>query len=285
MNTLYISDLDGTLLQPNVELSARTVRILNDLIRQGVHFTVATARSIASVRPILKDVSIRLPVILMNGVCIYDLAKSEYLKVETFSSESTERLMSIISNHRLKGFAYTMRDGVMSTYYEDLSNRALKDFYEERVRLYQKPFIRVEDFQDLAGEPLIYFTVMDVKENLDLIYPYVADAPDLNSVMYKDNYTPDIWYLEIYSKNASKYHAVQYLKKYLGAASVTCFGDNRNDLPLFQACDYKIAVANAVEELKAQADTITSSNTEDGVALWLQFNAIKVPEEASKKPQ
>ena len=119
MNNLYISDLDGTLLQPNVELSGRTVRILNELIEQGVHFTVATARSIASVRPILRDVSIQLPIILMNGVCIYDLAKSEYLKVETFSKESTELLMSIISNHKLKGFAYSKKEGVMSTFYEE----------------------------------------------------------------------------------------------------------------------------------------------------------------------
>ena len=275
MNTLYISDLDGTLLQPNVELSARTIRILNELIGQGVPFTVATARSIASVRPILRSVSIQLPIILMNGVCIYDLAKGEYLKVETFSKESTALLMSIISSHKLKGFAYTMKRGVMSTYYEELSNRALRDFYEERVRLYNKPFTRIEDFSSLAEEPLIYFTVMDTKENLELVSSVVENTPDLNSVMYKDNYSTDIWYLEIFSKNASKYHAVTYLREYLGAKHITCFGDNRNDLSLFEASDYRLAVANAVEELRERADAVIDSNINDGVALWLKFNAIK----------
>ncbi len=274
MKTLYISDLDGTLLQPNVELSKRTVNIINSLIHQGVNFTVATARSIASVRTILKDVNMKLPIILMNGVCIYDLSKNEYIKVETFSKESTKQLLSIISSHKLKGFAYTMKDGIMSTYYEELSNRALRDFYEERVTLYKKPFQQLEDFKLLADEPLIYFTVMDVKENLELIYPYVANTPDLNCVMYKDNYTPDIWYLEVFSKHASKYHAVKYLREYLGADTITCFGDNRNDLPLFEACDYRIAVANAVEELKARADEVIDSNKRDGVALWMRFNAI-----------
>lgn len=275
MKHLYISDLDGTLLQPNVELSGRTVRILNKLIDQGVHFTVATARSIASVQPILRNVSIQLPIILMNGVCIYDLAKEEYLKVETFSKDSTELLMSLISNHRLKGFAYTMKDGVLSTYYEELSNRALRDFYEERVRLYRKSFIKIEDFGSLTKEPLIYFTVMDVKENLELVHSVVDGIPDLNSVMYKDNYSADIWYLEIFSKNASKYHAVSYLREQLGAEYITCFGDNRNDLSLFQASDYRLAVANAVEELKAKADAVIDSNINDGVALWLLFNAKK----------
>ena len=63
MRTLYISDLDGTLLGPNVMLSERTVRILNNLMSQGVLFTVATARSIASVKYILKDLEITLPII------------------------------------------------------------------------------------------------------------------------------------------------------------------------------------------------------------------------------
>ncbi len=275
MKHLYISDLDGTLLQPNVELSGRTVHILNELIGQGVSFTVATARSIASVRTILRNVSIQLPVILMNGVCIYDLAKEEYLKVETIPRESAELLLSIISRHKLKGFAYTMKNGRMSTYYEELSNRALRDFLEERVRLYQKPFIKVEDFASLKEEPLIYFTAMDTKENLELIYPIVKDIPDLNSVMYKDNYSTDIWYLELFSSNASKYHAVSFLQKYLGAEYITCFGDNRNDFALFQASNYKLAVANAVEELKVRADEVIASNRDDGVALWMKFNAVK----------
>lgn len=279
MNTLYISDLDGTLLQPNVELSKRTVTILNSLINQGTHFTVATARSIASVRPILKNVDIKLPVILMNGVCIYDFTKEEYLKVETFSKSSADLLLSIISTHKLKGFAYTMQDGIMSTYYEDLNNRALREFYEERVKLYRKPFLQVKDFSELAEEPLIYFTIMDVKENLDLIYPVLQQVTDLNHVLYKDNYSPDIWYLEIFSKQASKYHAVKYLRSYLGSENVVCFGDNRNDLPLFEASDYRIAVANAIEDLKEKADQVVAANTQDGVPLWLQFNALKPFEE------
>lgn len=275
MKKLYISDLDGTLLQPNVELSKRTVTILNDLVAQGLLFTVATARSIASVRPIMKNVSLNLPVILMNGVCIYDLSKGEYINIEYFSKESTKLLMSIISKYRLKGFAYTLKDGIMSTYYEELSNRALRDFHDERVKLYNKPFLKINDFAELSEEPLIYFTLMDVKENLDHIYPILEQTPDLNCVMYKDNYSPDIWYLEIFSKHASKYHAVQFLRKHLKVDTITCFGDNRNDLPLFEASDRRFAVANAVEELKEKADEIIDRNTNDGVAVWLKLNAFK----------
>jgi len=142
MKTLYISDLDGTLLHPNVELSEKSIRIINELIEQGMLFSVATARSIASVKPILEKVSISVPIILMNGVGIYDLHKNDYIKVEVFPRESIDLLMDVIRSNHLKGFAYTINNGVMSTYYEDLSTKALQDFYQERVDRYQKKFIQ-----------------------------------------------------------------------------------------------------------------------------------------------
>lgn len=272
MKTLYISDLDGTLLHPNVELSHKTISILNELIGQGMLFTVATARSIASVKTILKNVTVSVPIILMNGVCIYDLSKNDYVKVETFPPKSIEMLMSVIKSHKLKGFAYTIKDGVMSTYYEDLSSQALQDFYQERVDRYQKQFIQIDDFTSLSNEPLIYFSLLDQKEYLEPIFHIFESIPDLNCTFYKDNYSPDLWYLETYSKTASKYHAVQFLRSYLKLDTIVCFGDNRNDLPLFEASDCKIAVGNAVPELRAKADLIIGNNYDDGVATWLKHN-------------
>ena len=109
MKTLYVSDLDGTLLQPNVTLSKRTIAILNELIKQGMLFSVATARTIASVKPILQGVAVPMPIILMNGVCIYDLTTQKYIKVEEFNEKSKEILLSIIKEYHLQGFAYAVK--------------------------------------------------------------------------------------------------------------------------------------------------------------------------------
>ena len=270
MKTLYISDLDGTLLQPSVTLSPNTIEILNSLIEKGVLFSVATARSIASVKPILREVNVSVPVILMNGVCIYDLKKEEYIKVETLPKSSIQKLMEVIQEYKLKGFAYTIKNGIMSTYYEDLNSPALKSFYQERVDLYQKRFTQIDNFSLLTDEPLIYFSLLDQYDNLEHIYNTVKVIPDLNCVFYKDNYSPDLWYLETYHKTASKYHGVQFLRSYLNLDKVVCFGDNRNDFPLFEASDHRLAVRNAVPDLIAKADQIIGANTEDGVAIWLK---------------
>ncbi len=67
--TLYISDLDGTLLGDDAELSPLTLATLHDLLLDGLLFTVASARSSASIRRVLRGLPLRLPVIEFNGGC------------------------------------------------------------------------------------------------------------------------------------------------------------------------------------------------------------------------
>lgn len=270
--TLYISDLDGTLLNNDVMLTDRTINILNSLIDNGLLFTVATARTIASVKYILKDLNLNLPIIMMNGVCIYDPVKEEYIRVEALNKEELRLLISVIEENHLKGFMYSINNQKLATYYEDIINKSQKDFFEERVVKYNKKFTRVDKFSMLMDEPVIYFSLMDYKEKLYDVHCLVEKLPNINSVFYKDNYSQDIWYLEIFSKQASKYHAVQFLRSYLSIDYVVGFGDNQNDMALYKACDKFYAVENAIEELKRKADGVIGRNTEDGVALWLKQN-------------
>ena len=75
--------------------------------------------------------------------------------------------------------------------------------------------------------------------------------------------------MEIYSGRASKGSGVRKLKALCKAERVVVFGDNYNDMDMFQAADEGYAVENAVEELKAAATGVIGSNREDGVAKWL----------------
>ncbi|MDE6833583.1 MAG: HAD family hydrolase, partial [Ruminococcus sp.] len=68
---LYITDLDGTLLDSSGKVSVNTVKIINSLIGNGIYFTFATARSVYSAKPITAGININVPCILMNGVSIY----------------------------------------------------------------------------------------------------------------------------------------------------------------------------------------------------------------------
>jgi hydroxymethylpyrimidine pyrophosphatase-like HAD family hydrolase len=97
----------------------------------------------------------------------------------------------------------------------------------------------------------------------------IKDIPGLDVITYKDAYSTDLWFLEIYNHTASKYHAVQFLRQEHGFDHIVGFGDNINDIPLFAACDKKLAVKNALPELKNMADAVIDSNENDGVVKWL----------------
>jgi hydroxymethylpyrimidine pyrophosphatase-like HAD family hydrolase len=88
--------------------------------------------------------------------------------------------------------------------------------------------------------------------------------------MYKDIYSSDLWYLEIHNDRATKQNGTIYLREVCGFDRVVGFGDNLNDLPLYAACDVRVAVENAKDEVKNAADFICDTNENDGVVKWIE---------------
>ena len=62
--TLYVSDLDGTLLNSRDEISPHSLWIINGLIEKGMKFTYATARSLSSASKVTRGLSLHIPVII-----------------------------------------------------------------------------------------------------------------------------------------------------------------------------------------------------------------------------
>lgn len=263
--TLFLSDLDGTLLNQEALLSPYTIKELNRLISQNIHFSIATARTAATVVKILKQIPIQDPVILMNGVCIYDLNLQNYIHIEQIPSASRQFLLDTLARFQLSGFLYVIENNQLSTYYERIGTHEAEAFMQERIHKFGKVFTKVDSLSDCLSKNLVYYSVSGSRELLETVYHTLSHDSSLHIEFYRDIYRLDDWYLEICSKNASKYNAVQYLRKHYNYNPVIGFGDNLNDLPLFRACDTCFAVANAREEVKEQASGIIEANTEDGV--------------------
>jgi len=271
MKTLYISDLDGTLLNSSAELSEYTINTLNALISDGVYFSVATARTAATSAVMLERVAVNVPIILMNGVLIYDLQKKNYIKKDILSRSAAEQIIGILKQTGQSGLMYTLDNGEMTVYYERLGTKYLRDFVEERVLRYNKKFTQTDDFAEVEAD-IIYFTFMDSGDNIRQIYDAVKNINGINTEMYRDIYSEDFWYLEIFSETASKYNAAQFLRSEYGFDKIVGFGDNLNDIPLFKACDECYAVGNAKNEVKEKATAVIGSNGGDGVAKWMEGN-------------
>ncbi|HEY3426480.1 MAG TPA: HAD-IIB family hydrolase, partial [Negativicutes bacterium] len=236
--SLYISDLDGTLLNHNKEISEFARKTINTLIANGVNFSIATARTAASTTKILLGLDINIPAILMNGAAIYDIANSKYIKTEAIPQEMAYAILEILRKHQMTSFMYAFSDNKLQVYYEILNTLALQDYYDEHVIKYAKSFEQVSCFSSkIIDNKVIYFTLMDTHERLAGVVRDVKTLPGIDMVLSNDVYVDNLWYLEIYGKNASKYNAVNYIRDYCGFDRIIGFGDNINDLPLLNACD------------------------------------------------
>lgn len=270
MKTLYISDLDGTLLNGAAQLSSYTIEAINSLIQKGIHFSIATARTASTVSKILAPIEFQVPVVLMNGVILYDMAEKKYLNTWYLPSDMVDFIINTTSGHNLTGFLYEIKDNALTTYYERLINQGMTEYYTERKFQFQKTFIQTEGFIEADREQVIYYALLDKMEALLPAYEIFKNTPGLATAFYRDIYAPDgLWFLEVFSDRGTKYNAVKALREQFGYEKIVCFGDNLNDLPMFKACDESCAVANAKDEVKAAASHIIESNAEDGVAKWL----------------
>lgn len=271
IKTLYISDLDGTLLDPAGEITEKTTEIINSLADKGLNFTFATARTIYSASVIAAGLNISTPCILMNGVCLYDLKKQKYVSIESVSKKLSERVFSIFEEHGAEYFMFRICGEKLTTYYTELTERVMAGFAEDRQKNYGKPFIQCCDMRDVTDGEAVYFTAMSGYDKLLPVRNAVIETEGLDCAFYEDTYTGK-WYLEIFSSGASKANGIKKLREIYGYDKVVCFGDNLNDLSMFEQSDVRIAVANAKDEVKAAADIVIGSNDRDGVAEYLIQN-------------
>lgn len=269
MKTLYISDLDGTLLNSSAKLSEFSKNALVELSNREIYFTVATARSPYSVRSILNGIPISVPCILMNGVLTYDIMTNTFVEVNEIMPQAFRTVLSAIREEKLSCFIYFVKDNKLSSYYESILNANMQAFYDERKNKYGRSFVRVDKLEDIVPSGIIYFTMLYTREELLPLYERVSEVPNISCSFYKDVYSEKLWYLEIFSSRATKYNSTLRLKEQYGFDRIVGFGDSHNDIPLFNACDECYAVENAADELKAYADGILGSNDSDSVAKFM----------------
>ncbi len=277
-DTLFITDLDGTLLTPDAVLPDGAVELARELHKMGVHLTYATARTIRSAAFILAGLPFSEPVSLMNGVLMRDMNEGRYVEGNLLPAEAVEKILSVGGDP----FVYTLtEDDELFTAYRRLANPYMEDFVQERVDKYGKPFRQMEDFRLLLEENqrIIYCCYLDTDDRLRPVYEAIcalrndAGEPMVKCAYYSDHYRPGLWYLEVFSTGASKGNVCRRLRELTGRQVIVCFGDNNNDLPMFAESDYAFAVERAVDAVKEAADAVIPG--EIGVLEFIRNHVIQ----------
>lgn len=268
--TLYLSDLDGTLLRSDQTLSARTCATVDRIVRAGVHFSYATARSIDTAARVTRGIGVDIPVIVHNGAFIVDSVTRRPLWSAKFTPEEEEAVYSAFLERGLFPLTYAVIDGKNRfSYISEKCGKAQWEFVLTRMG-YEDDRRAREIFSPdgaLDGDVYYFACIGDSERQLSPVYERLKDR--FRCIFSRDIYTDAPW-LEILPQGVSKATAAEKLRDLLGCKRIVCFGDAVNDLPMFEAADEKYAVANAAPELKKLATAVIGANDDDAVAAWLE---------------
>lgn len=265
--TLYVSDLDGTLMHKDLKISDFSVRTINALVEKGVAFTYATARSISSAGTITKDLKLKLPVITRNGAVLADNTTGKIIEKALFTEKEVEMLKDMLPELPKTGFVSCyFGDDMKKVFAGSLHTDELQGYLD-----YYKDDPSVATVSDLSemfmGNPG-YVTIIGDKDEIEPLYNRTREYNGWECLFQKDIYRDEYW-LEIAPRNSTKAKSILKLKEEYGFDKLIVFGDSVNDIPMFKIADEAYAVSNAVDELKALATDIIGNNEEDAVAVYL----------------
>lgn len=274
MKHLFVSDLDGTLLNRQSQVSQRSAGIISRLSHAGALITVATARTPGTVEPLLADTFTTPPAVVMTGAALWDRSTQSYIHPQYIAPESAAQIIATCIGHGINPFIYTIHDsGIIHTYYHGKPSVKEQKFIDERSHLRLKKMHILPRLAD-SETPVYPDTVLILGLGpIDQVYR-LADtlrSTDICSVSsYPDIFNHRIAYIEIFAPGVDKASAILRLKQHIGADRLTVFGDNLNDLPMMAIADTSVAVDNALPQVKAAADIVIGSNESDAVALYIQ---------------
>jgi hypothetical protein len=264
MKTLYVSDLDGTLLNSEQKTSDFTNETINQLVEKGLLFSYATARSYITASKVTAGLKAHIPVIVYNGAMVIDNVDGSFL-VKNFFDEQIETLLEDLFSCGIYPIVYSFIESKEKfSYVSTKCTTGMMKFIESRKNDIRKNSV-VHERELLCGE-IFYITCIDEEDKLRTFYEKYKDK--YHCVFQVDIYTEEHW-LEIMPMAASKSNAIKQLKQLYDCEKVVVFGDGKNDIDMFEIADEAYAVANAVPELKEIATGIIESNNADGVAKYL----------------
>jgi len=267
MKTLYVSDLDGTLLRSNEMTSDYTNNTINMLVEKGMIFSYATARSFQTSHKVTKGLVAKIPLIIYNGTMVVDNQDGAFLLKNFFTTDVKKLIEELIDND-IFPIVYSFMEGVEKfSFLPEKCSEGMKQFLATRKGdIRENP---VQSISELYKGEIFYVTCIDDEQKLKPLFDKYKMK--YHCVFQVDMYTGEQW-LEIMPKEASKANAIKQLKELLGCDKVVAFGDGVNDIDMFEMADEAYAVENAVNELKEIATDVIECNDNDGVAKWLWEN-------------
>lgn len=261
MYRLLAIDLDGTLLTPRPQkiITTRTRRALQQAVEAGIRIVIATGQSLPVLQHTCDDLPIEGPQILENGALIADIKTGQIYHEKLLPAAYVLPVLETLKQAGFHRAYHTPRQ-----VYADNESPRVRQWYEPPV----PPVIELENVASLYPEPCIKLVGIGAESMLRAKRQELMDTFD--GQLYVTQSSFDL--LEFLHPEVSKENGLKTIAQDLGIRpeEVVAIGDNHNDIGMLQFAGLGVAMGNAHAEVKSEADYVTLSNAEDGVAVVIE---------------
>jgi len=270
MKNIYITDLDHTFLRSDLSISDYTKKIWNAHANHSI-MSIATARTYKKTVEFLEGIEINAPMILLDGALIATLDR-KIIDTKFLTKEIGDTIIERGAKMGIYPFVLSMEGSALR---EAMSYaRDLNAYQREIIKRYSNDD-HTREYKDLrAGEQNFKIVYMADEE---LLVSLEQEIKALFGESLKYILAPEAYmgchFLTILHKDADKAHGIRSVSEAVGfdLNKLTVFGDNYNDIGMFELAKNAVAVANAQEGVKRKADIVLAhTNDEDAVARYLK---------------
>lgn len=256
---LVATDLDGTLLLPDGTVSSRTYEALQRVQKAGMMVVLVSARPPRVLREIAQSLDISGLAICCNGALVYDLDADTIVQHWPLSPALARQLITIL-RRAFSNLMFACEYGLEFACEPDFHHLSL---------IAEKKAMYIDDVLSFCNQPLTKLLALHSTYGVEDFHRHVSSLLGEEEVIVTHSGAS---FLEISAAGVTKARALATLCEERGitADEVVAFGDMPNDLSMLRWAGYGVAVANAHPLVRASANAITRSNSEDGVALVLE---------------
>ncbi len=259
---LILSDIDGTILDSHHQLDSKLVDTISDLKKANIPFVLASARSPHAMFPIAKALNLgKTPIACYNGALIVQGDHNQYETVIEHCLRKTDvkKIVTLLRSQfpNISINAYSGGDWIVEKFDKWV---IIESDITKEIPQAKNIDLVIMDTLSSIHKMLLIAEADEIKEFYDYLGQFIFE--DVSFYLSKDNY------LEVTSQSVSKENALLEIAKYYGVSldNTMTIGDNFNDIPMLKLAGLGVAMSNAPQEVKNEADEATSSNNDNGVS-------------------
>ena len=262
---LIATDVDGTLIDDDENVTARTRSVVRAAVDAGTRFVLATGRPPRWVQPIVDQLGFAPMAVCANGAVIYDPATDRIVSARTLSTDQLAELAEI-ATRVIPGAGLAVERVGQSAHDAATPQFVSSRGYEHACLNPDNTEVSIED---LLSAPAVKLLIRKAgarsADMAEVLARHVGLEGDLT-------YSTNNGLIEVVPLGVSKATGIDEVARPLGidAADIVTFGDMPNDIPMLGWAGLGVAMGNAHPEAIAAADEVTVTNAEDGVARVLE---------------